>query len=710
MGNTKGAEVRQVHTAHAMLAQVLAQRGHLFGWTPVCLAIGIAVYFFQKSEPAAGLCVIMLGVGVFTLVVQRWIPDGLRIVAVALALGITGFGLAGARSNMVAEPVLGFRYYGPIEGRVVKIDRSASDAVRLTLDRVVLSRMTPERTPARVRVSLHGAQGFVALEPGQVVMMTGHLSPPSGPVEPGGFDFQRMAWFDRLGAVGYTRTPVLLGAGAAQGSSGLWVYRQRVAISAGVQARLDGESGAFAAAIMTGDRSAMGQESLSALRASNLAHLLAISGMHMGILAAFVFAAMRYGLALSPYLALRWPIKKIAAVVALGMAAGYLALSGGNIATERAFVMVAVMLVAVLCDRRALTLRAVAIAALIVLTLRPEALFGPGFQMSFAATTALVAVFAVMRQWEFRAVPNWLKPVGAVFTSSLVAGLATAPFAAYHFNQIAQLGLIANLLSVPLMGTLVMPAAVVATLLAPIGLEMVGLWAMDLGLRWILGVAHFVAEQEDALRHVVTPDPIVIGLIAVSGIFIVLWRGSMRWGGLAPLALGFALWHIAERPAILVADSGSLIGVMTQDGRVVSKERGESFAASVWLENDGAPVDQWVSYNRDGLREDGRAVWAEVAGTQVVNLRGATALAALNGCGGADVLITNQDTSARAGCDTFDITRLRHTGSLAGWIEDGKLRWVSARDRSGERLWNTKDARQNRGPVAMFLARARLWN
>jgi competence protein ComEC len=209
--------------------------------------------------------------------------------------------------------------------------------------------------------------------------MTGHLSPPSGPVEPGGFDFQRMAWFEGLGAVDYTRTPVLLGAEASEGAAGLWVYRQRIAISRGVQDRLNGESGAFAAAIMMGDRSGMGQDSLVALRASNLAHLLAISGMHMGILAAFIFETLRYGFALWPTAALYWLTKKIAAIGALIAAAGYLALSGGNVSTERAFVMVAVMLVAVLFDRRALTLRAVAIAALIVLTLRPEALFGPGF-------------------------------------------------------------------------------------------------------------------------------------------------------------------------------------------------------------------------------------------------------------------------------------------------------------------------------------------
>ncbi|MBT8411958.1 MAG: competence protein ComEC family protein [Octadecabacter sp.] len=684
---------------------IQAQRGHLFGWVPVVLGVGICGYFALPYEPAAAICAALLGLGAVMALLSRWVPEGVRPVWLALALLAGGTGLAGVRANMVAEPVLGFRYYGPVEGRIVAIDRSQSDAVRLTLDRVVLSRMTPARTPARVRVSLHGEQRYVQPEPGQVVVMTGHLSPPSGPVEPGGFDFQRMAWFQGLGAVGYTRTPVLLAARAEDGRAGLAIYRIRLAISRVVQDVLPGEVGAFAAAITTGDRSAMGQDSLSALRASNLAHLLAISGMHMGILVGFIFAVVRYGLALIPYAALRWPIKKVAALVALLAGAAYLALSGGNVATERAYIMVSVMLVAVLLDRRALTLRAVAIAALIVMTLRPEVVSGPGFQMSFAATTALVAVFDAMRNVKLPKVPYWAKAVGSVFLSSLVAGLATAPIAAFYFNQVSQFGLIANLLSVPLMGVLVMPAAVLAAVLAPFGFAWIGLWFMGLGLRWILFVAHFVADMDGALRHVVTPGPEVLALICLGGLFVILWRGRPRVIGLVPLIAGFALWQVADRPAVLIADSGSLIGVMTPAGRAVSKERGEGFAATSWLENDGAPVEQWVAYGRDGLVEDGRTVRTQVAGTRILAVRGSTALAGIQGCGGADLLITNQEYPPLADCDVFDIRRLRETGAVAVWVKDGKLRLVTVRDHTGERLWNTQRVRRSADGMATLLAR-----
>ncbi len=687
-----------------MAAALGSQRGHLFGWVPVLLGAGICGYFSLRYEPAASLSAFLLVLGLLLWAVSRWIPEAAQPLVLALALGAGGAGLAGVRTHAVAEPVLSFRYYGPVEGRIVQIDRSQSEAVRLTLDRVVLARMAPERTPAKVRISLHGEQGFIVPEPGQTVILTGHLSPPSGPVEPSGFSFQRMAWFNGLGAVGYTRTPVLLAVPAEVGRAGLAVYRTRVAISRYVQEVLTGEVGAFAAAITTGDRSAMGQDSLRALRASNLAHLLAISGMHMGILVGFVFAVLRYGLALVPAIALRWPVKKIAAVLSLVVGAGYLALSGGNVATERAYIMVSVMLVAVLLDRRALSLRSVAIAALIVLVLRPEVVTGPGFQMSFAATTALVAVFGTLRKLDLPRLPRWAKGAGGVFVSSLVAGLATAPIAAFHFNQVSQYGLIANLLSVPLMGVLVMPAAVLAAVLAPLGLAWVGLWFMGLGLRWILFVAHRVSEQEGSLRHVVTPGSEVLVLIVLGALFVILWQGRGRWLGVVPLVAGFALWQVAERPALLIADSGSLIGVMTPQGRVVSKERGESFAVENWLENDGAPVPQSLAFAREGLHEEGRTIRVRIGETEVLAVRGTTALALVQGCGGADVVITNQDYPAQPECEVFDIRRLRQSGAVAGWLEEGQLRFVTTRDHTGERLWNTPRLRRTSDPVARLLA------
>ncbi|MDJ1008769.1 MAG: ComEC/Rec2 family competence protein [Paracoccaceae bacterium] len=682
------------------------QRGYLFPWLAVFYAGGVGAFFSLPADPSGAIWagVVFSAAGLGALGLTRW-RGGL--VPMALLFGLLGFLAAGHRTAAVAEPVLGFRYYGPVEGRIVGIDRSASDKLRLTLDRVVLADMPPHRTPARVRVSLHGDQRYLVAEPGRIVGLTGHLSPPQGPVEPGGFDFRRQAWFKKLGAVGYTRSPAVTLA-PAEGGSALWLWRLRMTISAEIRAVLPGATGGVAAALTVGDRSGIPAEVLEDLRAANLAHLLAISGLHMGLLTGFVFACMRTGLALLPALSLRVDAKKIAAIVALGAGAVYLGLSGGNVATERAFIMVAVMLVAVLFDRRALTLRSVALAALLVLTLRPEALMGPGFQMSFAATTALVAVFGWLRAAGEgrRRLPRWARGTAALVISSAVAGAATAPIAAAHFNQVPHYGLLANLLSVPLMGAVVMPAAVLAAVLAPLGLHAAGLWIMDPPIRWILGVAERVAGLDGALSFVPAPPPAVLVVFALGALFAILWRDRSRILGVAPMVLALVLWSGADRPPVIVAASGGLVGVMTGDGRALSKPRGDGFAARSWLENDGDPSAQAEAAERPGFTGPPGAREFRLGRLRAVHLTGRGAGARVPGaCAAADIVIYSGETDPPAGCRLIDRRLLRETGALALWPEGAGLRIVTAAEQAGRRVWNGAE-RSGRALALFGTARA----
>ncbi|MBM1814418.1 ComEC/Rec2 family competence protein [Pseudosulfitobacter pseudonitzschiae] len=674
---------------HAMLIQ----RGHLFHWVPVCLATGIGSFFSLRFEPTGPM---LAGAGALAMalwLLGRHMDEAFRPIPFALVLMLAGALLAAVRAHTVAGPVLGWRYYGPVEGRVVALDRSGSDAVRVTLDRVVMARVSPARTPLRVRVSLHGdGQGDGAgidPQPGMRVMTTAHLSPPGGPVEPGGFDFQRHAWFNRLGAVGYTRVP-LVGLEAAQDGWSLATFRLRMAMSAHIRAALPGDVGGFAAAVTTGDRSGISLRALDTLRASNTAHLLAISGLHMGLLSGFVLGLLRLVLAALPGAALHWPVRKIAAAGALVAASGYLALSGGNVATERAYVMAAVALCAVMLSRRAISLRAVAMAALIVLVLRPEALLGPGFQMSFAATVALVAVFGWMRGGVLSRGPRWIQPLVAVMVSSAVAGLATAPIGAAHFNTVSHYGLLANLASVPLMGLLVVPAAVLALLLAPLGLEGIGLWLMGLGLRWILGVANWVAGLEGARGYVHGPAPWVLPLIALGALVLILWQGRGRFGGLAVMALGFVLWTTADRPAALIAEDGGIVGVMTAQGRALSKEKGAGFVAQNWLENDGDGADQSRAAARwqEGAVAD-RTKLAKVGQIELVHLIGKRALAGFGPCVGGQMVVVSITPDAPLGnCDVYDPKRLRTTGAIALVQGRDGIHLRTARQVSGDRMWS----------------------
>lgn len=689
-------------------------RGQLFVFVPVFLAIGIGTFFALARDPAgpewAAIGALGAGLG---LIWWRG-PEAVQPLAMAALLVVAGLGLGGLRAQLVAAPVLNGHFHGAIQGRIVMIDRSGSDAVRLTLDQVVLEGRAPARTPARVRVALHGDQGFVAPEAGMVVILTGHLSPPAAPAEPGGFDFRRMAWFERLGAVGYTRTPVLMLAPARPDGPRQAITRLRLHLSVEVQAAIPGEAGAFAAAILTGDRSGISQETLEALRGSNLAHLLAISGLHMGLLTGLVFGALRLGFAMVPVLALRLPCKKLAALGALAAAAFYLALSGGNVATERAFIMVAVMLGAVLVDQRAVSMRSVAIAAVLILALRPESLLSAGFQMSFAATAALVAVFGALSfqaraEPERRRRPRWVSAVVGVVLCSLVAGLATAPVAAAQFNRLSEYGLLANVLSVPLMGSVVMPAAILAGVLWPFGLGWVGLRVMELGTLWILGVADWVAGLDGAVIPVAAPPGWALPVLALGALWLMLWPGPARLAGAVVAAAALLGWGQAQRPALLVADTGTLIGVIGPEGRVLSKASGERFAATQWLQSDGDGAAPESAAARPGLGGPAGARRFDLGDVPGLHLTGRGAADRLEAACRPGVLVisgaasgaapTGQGAAARlapdgalplgpGGCWLIDVALLAETGALAlSPGPEGAPRATSATARAGQRAW-----------------------
>lgn len=672
-----------------MLRMLSAQRGALFPFAPVLLAIGIGAYFSLPSEPGPLALALLLGAAIALLGAVRLADEAWRLVWMAALLVVAGVLLGALRTQMVAAPVLKYRYFGPVEGRVIAVDRSFSDQPRLTLDQVWIDNTPPGRTPNRVRVALHAQQAGASVpRPGDLVGVTAHLSPPPAPAEPGGFNFQRKAWFGRIGAVGYSRAPpVRLG---RDPSGWARIEGPRAAMSAALRARIGGDAGAFAAAILTGDRQAISRPALQNLRDSNLAHLLAISGLHMGLLTGFVFASVRTLGALVPYVALRWPVKKAAAVVALLAGCAYLALSGGSIATQRAFVMVATILVAVLLDRRAITLRAVALAALIILVTRPESLTEPGFQMSFAATTALVAAFNGLRNWP----ESWWRPgkvlgaVAAVAFSSAVAGLATAPFSAAHFNQVAQYGLLANITAVPVMGLIVIPFAVVGIVLAPFGLAGLGFWPMTMGIKWILAVSGFVAGLDGAVWHVPAPAAGVLPLIALGALWAMLWQGRAALAGCIPLVAAGAIWANTQRPDLLISESGALVGVMTPQGRAFNKPRGDGFVAQSWLENDGDSSTQALAVARGGFAGKAGLLQATLAGQRFVVLSGRGWQQALPAaCSMGTVILRRIPESLPAGCTYIAPDITRKTGTIAIYLSQGGLHQVGAKQRAGARPW-----------------------
>ncbi|KFE33547.1 ComEC/Rec2 family competence protein, partial [Thioclava atlantica] len=491
---------------------------------------------------------------------------------------------------------------------------------------------------------------------------------------------------DRLGAVGYVRRPVAQQAAPDRSDWTLNAHRARMRLSRAIQSRIAGQPGAIAAALLTGDRSGLTEATREAMRSSNLAHLIAISGLHMGLLTGFVFALVRSALAAAGRPALIWPAKKIAALCALLAATAYLWLAGPAVSTQRAWIMVSVMLAAVLVDRRALSLRTVALAASLLLIWQPESLTEPGFQMSFAATTALIVALGPWTRLSRRLSPL-LRPVLMLVATSLIAGLATAPIVAAHFHRISEYGLVANLLAVPAMGLVVMPMGVVAALLAPLGLAGPALWAMGIGTGWILAVAERIAALEGAVPGIAQPGPLVLPLLALGALGMVLARGAGRSLGAMMIGAAGFLWVDAARarPALLIAPEAQQVGLLTPSGRVLSKE-GAGFIAGRWLEADGdaAPLAQAAA--RAGFSGPGNARAGIFRDAPLTHLsgKGATDRLLETCIRGGIVILAARAPAMDGPCEVWDQRRLRKAGAVAF---DAQGQVTTTVQTKGRRLW-----------------------
>ena len=655
------------------------QRPNFFLWTPVFLGSGAGLYFALPFEPSlpAGLWMLLGIVGVLGL---RYSGNlALRVFIWIVMLVAAGLLLASLRTHQIAAPVLAEPFVGAIEGRVVSRDLSARNRVRIVLDNVTLYGVEPEATPERVRVTLGPVPDW--LRAGRRVLVHGQVSPPGPPVEPGGFDFRRWAWFKQLGGVGFSLGPVLPALAPAEGGSWIALQEARAHLAERLIRQVEGSAGGFAAAILVGYRGAVGQADLDALRASNLAHLLAISGLHMGLLTGLVFAAVRLLLAMVPRLAMRVPAKSLAAAAAILAGLAYLAFSGASVATQRAFVMAAVAFLAVIISRPAITLRAVALAALAILILRPESVTQAGFQMSFAATVGLVAGFEALRRtgWMQGRGPLWQRPLrwfAALVFASALAGTATAPISAFHFNQMAQYGLVANVLAVPLMGSVVMPLLLLGLLLEPIGLGGAAYFGAGLGIDGILAVAHWIAGLEGSVFLVPDGPAVILPMIAIGTLVVVIWRGRWRFAGIVPAAVAIAIWFTADRPPVLIDESGRLIGVMGEAGRGLSLARGKGFVAESWLESDGDAAEQALAAKRMGDAET-----FDLDGWRLSIVEDGTHWGSVP-CGAADVVLDRSKEPVRPAGDCIVVTlaELKARGAMALHGPDAAVRVRGARD------------------------------
>ena len=587
-------------------AFLAGERPNWPGWLAVALGLGIAVYFALPVEPPLWLGASLAGGCLVLTVLLRRFALALVVVAALLTASI-GFGVAQARTWMVAAPQLQDPIrFAHVTGRIAGIE-PFPNAVRILMDHVEIAELPAEATPLRIRVKVLKDGALLAL--GDRVNLLAHLQPSSPPSAPGAFDFRRKAFFDGEGATGFAlgAARVLPVAGEASWLEhfGLWIGRLRGTIGHRIASLEPGPAGAMTRALTVGDQTALTKADTEAMRISGLAHLLSISGLHIGMAAGLFFFGLRSLLALVPSLALRCPIKKWSAAAAILAAGFYALLAGATVPTQRSFIMIAIVFIGVLVDRSPFSFRMIAWAAIALLLLAPEALIGASFQMSFFAVLGLIAVFEALRtqlsRWRggrsletdwFGRVGDFMRSAGfwlaTTMLTSVIATLMTAPFAMYHFDRLSTYGVIANLIAVPLTGFWVMPMEMAALLLMPFGLDAPFWYLAARGCDGILWVAHTVSAWPYA--NVVTPAMPIGALIAVSLGLVVLCLMRSRWRvlGLAPVLGGLATLSFVTTPDLLVAGDAKLLAMKSADGDYrLNSLRASKLAAETWLRRNG---------------------------------------------------------------------------------------------------------------------------
>ena len=682
-----------------MGSEIDRQTGRVIPWFVVSFVAGVALFFSWAADPslAIGPVMLFLGSGLFLVGRQK---RGLQFISVAVfALGL-GHMAAQARTWAVAAPVLE-RELGPmmISGTVTQADKRPQGN-RIVIEDFVLSRLSPEQTPKRLRLTIPASHGLPAV--GSRIVVRVVVRPAGLPVVPDGFQFQRFLYFNSIGGTGYS-----LGQWHSEDANSepdrwevfrSWTEQVRRTVGDRIVEIVPGADGTVAAALINGEQSAIPQYLQEAYRVSGIAHLLSISGVHMSLLAGIVFFLVRRLLALTP-IAARTDTKKLAAWAGLAITGFYLLISGMSIPAVRSFLMVSVVLTAILLDRTALSLRTLALAALLLAALFPEAVFGASFQMSFLAVLSLVALYE--QAWlkvRWRGVDGkftLLRTVGlyvaALVVTDFVAGGATALFAAYHFNRLPTYSLFANLLAVPITGAWIMPSGLAGLMLMPLGLERLPFEIMGIGVTLIDNIARAVAAWPGSQIHVPPMSTGVMAFAALGGVFMGLWNGRLRWLGVVPVLIAVFQPMHTKPPDLIVDESARVFAVADHDGRLVFKPgRSGRFVREVWRDRFGLSQGTWPASGSEiaalGLSCDVDGCVFQRGGQRILIAFNANAIA--EDCGTVDVIVSSLAVYdlCRLG-EIYDIIDFSRRGSHAFWFRDGNTRVRSSADSVGDRIW-----------------------
>ncbi len=664
---------------------VEAERGRFVPWLSVCMGGGVVAYFDLQAEPNAWAGAAAALSASLALVIGWRAPVG-RAAALAGLFAALGF-LSGQFATWRALPIEPLPTRAAILTGTVRGVDLLPDGRRVTLSDV---RLEPDAPPlARlVRVRLHRLD-MAAMGAGDRVQVRALIRPPSPPAFPGAWDLQRDAFFSGLGGSGYALNPSEVLERAPPRGSAATLQGVRDWIAGRAMAGLPGSSGAVAATLLTGTTTAIAQGDREAFRDSGLAHLLAVAGLHIGIVMGVAMGATRLLLALSEHAALHWPTKAMAAGAALAIGGAYLLLTGAHLPIMRSFATASLVTLGLVVGRRALSLRGLALAAVALMLLSPNEAVGASFGMSFSAVLALITGYEALRPWLARLHGGgWgrriMSHVVALVLTSLLAGTASAPFGAYYFGHFQLYFIVANVAAVPLTAFWVMPLGLLALLMMPLGFESLALVPMGWGIDGILWIGRTVSAWPSATLPVPHMPAWGLCVFSLGLAWLGLWRSRLRLAGVPVMLAGLLSPLVAPAPDILVSSEARLIAIRADRYYLMSQSGASKFVREAW-QNQLAARPLVPMRTGEPAFCDANACRVQRNGQQVMILRGRMQ----PDCGGIDLLVSAEPArdECPAGTPYVDRFSVWREGAVAIWMTGPAPRILSDRTYRGDRPW-----------------------
>lgn len=665
------------------------EQNRWFLWVPVFFGIGVGVYFSLTFELNPRLTIAATLIALLVCVFSYFKNSKLYFPICCITLIFLGFATAQYRTHSLDTLILS-QEIGPrfVKGIIENVEFK-ENALRVTLYDLSFEKWKKDRNitfPNKIRITIRGKLiPKDPMWPGEEIYLPVVLIPPSPPVMPGAYNFRQRAYFQGIGGVGYaTKSPQV-----TETIPETSIAKIRQNLTTTFRTKIQGSAGGIAAALVTGDRTGIPDDLRQSFADSGLAHILAISGLHLSIIAGLMFFIFRRLFCFIPYLALNLPIKKWAAFISILATFGYLLICWGSVPALRAFLMTAIIMIGIIVDRTALSMRNVAFAAMVILVFYPEAMMGPSFQLSFAAVVGLIAAYESnhgnLIVWRSNGV--WWKTillyVFGIAATTFIASLATTPFCVHIFNRFTLHGIAANMIAIPLTTFWIMPAATLCVIATFFNMEDMFIPILSKGIELLIDIANTVSNWPGSVILVPQTSTSAFLLMLGGGLWICLWKKSWRWFGVVPIAASLASLAFNKPADIYINGEGKLIGINHSNGFLVTSTRTAKFASKMWAQKAGKSDILLV---KDNLHCKDETCWMNFGENKYLTFSSSNKEFSPPQC--ANIIINLANVNPHCpNSRIINLEQLKSVGAHLIWLDDKDSRIINVSKYIGQRPW-----------------------